>query len=642
MATIVNHRDVLLQAAAERLIPITLGDNILVPAVRAVQLTAPSLTFQVSTAGVASPASITLTAALKHLTGVPAFSVVAGSAGLTGSGSTRALAYTDMLSDSVTIRASLTFEGELYSSEVTIAKVRDGANAQSILESFVFIRSASAPATPTGGSFASPVPTSSPAWSDGIPAGTLPVYMSTRKFTSDGLSPQAATWAAPALTSSIGQGAKVQFSVDGVTGWHDTPSVGDQYMRTGTSTDGGVSWTYAGAVKIKGETGSAGTPGQRGPTNVTYTVSGLSAWSDVQAEAALTANGYVKVLMDRVTLRNSSSNPTYIETRYWSGFSWLNVGVEINGNLLVSGTVTSDKFAANAVWTQDLKIEYSGFKYSGNVTLTRPDGTVVSGTSPSVARWTATPGGLYTIGHVGSVEGNGFYNVGVQGQASGGTNAVGVFGYAVTGVSGTWAYGGVFWGEDADVFLTGSGRIRWNAPGGGYITLLPPDGSTVKFARANGEWATLFDGTAPAALGSASAGASLLAARRDHVHQMPTAAQVGAAEVSHTHSGYATSSDISAAITANNSAYVSPNFALISHTHSAYALTSHTHAEYALTSHTHSGYALTSHTHSGYQTADGAILKYVPDPGGGTALLGYIGLQRTDGVGGPVRIAVYG
>ena len=45
----------------------------------------------------------------------------------------------------------------------------------------------------------------------------------------------------------------------------------------------------------------------------------------------------------------------------------------------------------------------------------------------------------------------------------------------------------------------------------------------------------LFDTTVPAALGTAAAGSALTAARRDHVHAMPSAAQVGAAPTVHGH-----------------------------------------------------------------------------------------------------------
>ncbi len=53
---------------------------------------------------------------------------------------------------------------------------------------------------------------------------------------------------------------------------------------------------------------------------------------------------------------------------------------------------------------------------------------------------------------------------------------------------------------------------------------------------ASGATSTPLASTAPAALGSsASVGTAASAARADHVHPLPTAAQVGAAAASHTH-----------------------------------------------------------------------------------------------------------
>ena len=82
---------------------------------------------------------------------------------------------------------------------------RGGNNGYSNLPfiSTVFTRSASAPSTPTGGTFDNPLPTSSD-WSDGVPAGTAKLWMSHRKFTADGLPPQESEWSTPesALSSS--------------------------------------------------------------------------------------------------------------------------------------------------------------------------------------------------------------------------------------------------------------------------------------------------------------------------------------------------------------------------------------------------------------------------------------------------------
>lgn len=76
----------------------------------------------------------------------------------------------------------------------------DGTDGQSVVTSFIFKRSATMPTTPSGGSFSSPVPSG---WSDGIPAelNGMPLWMSSRVMTSDGLAPQQATWSTPVLAA---------------------------------------------------------------------------------------------------------------------------------------------------------------------------------------------------------------------------------------------------------------------------------------------------------------------------------------------------------------------------------------------------------------------------------------------------------
>jgi hypothetical protein len=144
---------------------------------------------------------------------------------------------------------------------VSVVKVKGekGEQGQGQTMGVCFKRSATALSTaPTGGSFSSPTATD---WSDGIPTGTDQLYSSSRLFTSDGLSPQQATWSIPSAISKdgmTGNGTKLQFSVTSLSNdWHDTPDINDIYMRSGTAIAGGA-YTYTGAVKIKGETGLPG------------------------------------------------------------------------------------------------------------------------------------------------------------------------------------------------------------------------------------------------------------------------------------------------------------------------------------------------------------------------------------------------
>jgi hypothetical protein len=156
-------------------------------------------------------------------------------------------------------------DGMLYSDAATISV---DSSTQLQVKGFSFLRGISQPSTPTGGSFAAP---SATGWSDGIPTdNNQPLWMTTRVFTSDGLTPQQSAWTSPEKIATPSTGAKVQFSVNGSTFWHDTPTTGDMYMRSGTSTDNGVTWTYGGATLIKGEDGNPGAPGVNTATVILY------------------------------------------------------------------------------------------------------------------------------------------------------------------------------------------------------------------------------------------------------------------------------------------------------------------------------------------------------------------------------------
>lgn len=87
-------------------------------------LTASSYVFQISKALVTTPSSITLTAYGQNVTGSPTFSVVSGTATLTGTGNTRSLSDVGLTTETATIK--IVWDGQ--EDYVTIAKVREGAD----------------------------------------------------------------------------------------------------------------------------------------------------------------------------------------------------------------------------------------------------------------------------------------------------------------------------------------------------------------------------------------------------------------------------------------------------------------------------------------------------------------------------------
>lgn len=102
---------------------------------------------------------------------------------------------------------------------------------------------------------------------------------------------------------------------------------------------------YDGATGADGLAGLDGADGLRG--SVTAYTSG-SSWSDASANTAIQAYSGTAYLVagDTVTISNGSN---FAATKYWSGLSWLSPGTVIDGNLLVTGTLTANKIGAGTL-----------------------------------------------------------------------------------------------------------------------------------------------------------------------------------------------------------------------------------------------------------------------------------------------------
>ncbi len=129
MAAIVNARDVLLQAAPVRIVPVSIPmdqveglQDALAEVAKELQITASAPYFTNATTAT-TPTSITLTAQLKGgLAGIVTWTILAGAATLTPSGNTCAVSGTTISGYSVTVRATLVESGKTYTADYTLMR----------------------------------------------------------------------------------------------------------------------------------------------------------------------------------------------------------------------------------------------------------------------------------------------------------------------------------------------------------------------------------------------------------------------------------------------------------------------------------------------------------------------------------------
>lgn len=152
---------------------------------------------------------------------------------------------------------------------------QDGQPGDGIFKSSVFNVSPTKPSTPTGGTWASPIPTTS-GWSDGIPDEDGPRWISTRIFTFSGNPPQEPTWSEPVL---LADSADVDFEfssvetnpgnpTDNPANWSNDSGPDTIWMAVRKYANG--AWGEWQVSRIKGEEGDPGTDGQDGQDGTGY------------------------------------------------------------------------------------------------------------------------------------------------------------------------------------------------------------------------------------------------------------------------------------------------------------------------------------------------------------------------------------
>lgn len=131
MATIVNERDVLIRSAPSRLVDHDLASNVNVPVFKGISLAAPGAIFRLAVNGDVSPTSITATVSHRGFSEAPAitWSVVYGDLTVepSGTGLTYEMVAANMVTDVVTVQASVTVAGMTYTDAIMFVKIQDGS-----------------------------------------------------------------------------------------------------------------------------------------------------------------------------------------------------------------------------------------------------------------------------------------------------------------------------------------------------------------------------------------------------------------------------------------------------------------------------------------------------------------------------------
>jgi hypothetical protein len=336
MATIVNARDVLLQASATRVANVSMAPNLVVSqsqveglglaieGSKTVKLVASTQVFQIAKTGTVTPASSTLTVYVNNLTANPTLSVTSGtiSPAPTLTNGTVTIAHGSLTTDTATLRVSVTEGGKTYIDEVTLVKVREGNDS---LNGFLTNENHTFPASATGGvlSYAGA-------------NGTFRVFQGMTDITT------------LCTFSVVSNPSNLTLTMNSATGAY----VISGGFPNGTDVTTVTFRAVFGAANIdkilslaKSRAGDAGVRGSR--TFYVALTGSTATWSDSLATTSVTNAAGSVVLNDTVTQHNSSVG--FSQTRFWDGSAWVVVNAVLDGNLLVNGTIGANKISTTSL-----------------------------------------------------------------------------------------------------------------------------------------------------------------------------------------------------------------------------------------------------------------------------------------------------
>lgn len=177
---------------------------------------------------------------------------------------------------------------------------------------------------------------------NGLNTATVLIYQRTATNTPPALPTSQCTYQfAPPALSGLNGGWST--TIPGGSGMYLYASTATAVSATSTDMIAASEWATPNLLAKDGVQGAqgpsgTGTPGQRG--SLTIYAGGYASWSDSAAYNAVLATGYgTPINRDTVTLYGSG----FSQTRFYDFGSWVILNAVIDGNLLVSGTVSASK-----------------------------------------------------------------------------------------------------------------------------------------------------------------------------------------------------------------------------------------------------------------------------------------------------------
>lgn len=196
-----------------------------------------------------------------------------------------------------------------------------------------------------------------------------------------------------------------------------------------------VSKSTQGAQGVDGVDGVDGVRGSK----TFYRSVASATWSNTEADTAITSQGLTKVLNDQVTLYTSA----WAQTRFWNGSAWTTITVAIDGNLLVTGTVSGDKLVANSVTAnkingQNLVVYAGGYSSTYTWPAAGLSGFHLSSSGLLIGNY--NNGKYFQVTAQGDVQAPGFSIIGGAATFSGSLSAAsGTFSGSLSAAGGTFS-----------------------------------------------------------------------------------------------------------------------------------------------------------------------------------------------------------